>query len=58
VAELTPEQLQAILDKLDAVSRQAQELQRTLRQKMAEQRRGDQQNLAGQPERRKGRRDK
>ena len=34
--ELTPEELQDIMDKLDLVCRQAQELQQQIKRKMAE----------------------
>jgi hypothetical protein len=41
VAELSPAQLRAILDKLDDVCRQAQELQKQLREKMLDRARRD-----------------
>ena len=39
--ELTPEELRRILDRLEEVSRQAQELQEQLRQKMVDRARSD-----------------
>ena len=41
MAELSPDELKAILDKLDTVCQHARELQRQVRQKMAEAARRD-----------------
>jgi hypothetical protein len=52
VAEISPSKLQELLAKLDEVCRQARELQRTVRQTLADSRRRDRADLSGQPERR------
>jgi hypothetical protein len=51
--ELTPDEIKALIAKLDDVCRQAQELQKTLKRKMVERARHDQQDRRGQPDRRK-----
>ena len=53
MAELTPNEIKALIAKLDDVCRQAVELQDVLRRKMIERARGDRAQHHGQPERRK-----
>ena len=53
MSKRTPEELEALIAKLDAVCRQAQELQKILRKQMVERARRDHQDRRGQPERRK-----
>ena len=49
MADLTPDEHAALLRKLDDVSQQAQELAKTIRQKMTDSARADLPNLQGQP---------
>jgi hypothetical protein len=54
VPELTPEELAAMLEKLDAVCQQAQELSAEIRKKMIERKRGDYQTAdVGRADRRR-----
>jgi hypothetical protein len=53
VAELTLNEIKALIAKLDDVCRQAAELQDVLRKRMIERARGDRVHHQGQPERRK-----
>jgi hypothetical protein len=53
VAEISLARLQELLAQLDEVCRQARELQRTVKETLADSRRRDRTDLSGQPERRK-----